>query len=220
MKLVNLELLLPEDIPDGEHVLWFGKPDVVSLARRAFRAEIVAIYFGVMSLWNFATEAMDHGVMAGLSAAGKTLAAGTLGLALLFFLAWLSARTTLYVITNKRIVMKVGIALPVFFNIPFKTIASASLRTFADSSGDIPVAIAPPQRIAYLHLWPHARPFRFKQPEPTLRCVPDASKVAAILGRALATEANQIFAASQANPGQAKPAEAYAGYPADAVATA
>jgi len=220
MKLVNLELLLPEDIPAGEHVLWFGKPDAFSLARRAFRADFVAIYFVAMSLWNFTTEAMDHGAAAGMMASGKTLAAGLLGLALVFFLAWLSARTTLYVITSRRVVMKVGIALPVFFNIPFKTITSASMRTYPDGTGDIPVVIAPPQRIAYLHLWPHARPFHFKQPEPALRCVPKAPEVAATLARALAAEANQNLPVTQAALEKAKSGAAYASYPTDAVAAA
>jgi hypothetical protein len=220
MKLVNLELLLPEDIPAGESVLWYGKPEVVSLARRAFRADIVAIYFTLMSLWNFGTDAVDKGWLLGLVAAGKTLAAGVLGLALVFFLAWLSARTTLYVMTNKRLVMKVGIALPVFFNIPFKTITNASVRTYKDGSGDIPVVIAAPQRIAYLHLWPHARPFHFRQPEPALRCVANAQHVAGILGRALATESSLEHAAPvkahDINPTRG----AHAGYPADAAAAA
>lgn len=220
MKLVNLELLLPEDIPAGEQVLWFGKPEPVSLARHAFRADFVAIYFVAMSLWNFSTEAMDHGAIAGSLAAGKTLAAGLLGLALVFFLAWLSARTTLYVVTSKRVVMKVGMALPVFFNIPFNTITNASMRAYPDGTGDIPVTIAAPQRIAYLHLWPHARPFHFKQPQPALRCVPEAQQVAAILGRALAAEANQNLPVAPSASEKSKSSEAYAGYPADAVIAA
>ena len=72
--------------------------------------------------------------------------------------------------------MKIGIALPMFFNLPFSRIASASLRLYADGTGDIPVALDKGQRIAYLHLWPHARPFRLTQPEPALRCVPNAPR--------------------------------------------
>ena len=219
MKLVNLELLLPEDIPAGEEVQWFGRPEAVSLARRAFRADIIAIYFIAMATWNFATEAMDHGAYVGLLAATKTLAAGTLGLAVIFFLSWLSARTTLYVVTNKRLVMKVGIALPVFFNIPFTSITSASIREYGDGTGDIPVALAAPQRIAYLHLWPHARPFRFKQPEPTLRCIPDAEKVASLLARQLAAITHE----AAPNPGRAEAPQSkplYAAFSKDAATAA
>ena len=42
MRTVNLEKLLPSDIPQGERVLWHGRPEWVSLVRRAFRADFVA----------------------------------------------------------------------------------------------------------------------------------------------------------------------------------
>ena len=38
--------------------------------------------------------------------------------------------------------------------------------------------IAGSDRIAYLHLWPHARRWRFSKPEPMLRCIPDPVHVA------------------------------------------
>ena len=34
-------------------------------------------------------------------------------------------------------------------------------------------------------MWPHARPWRFKQTEPMLRAVPDARQAAMVLSRAL-----------------------------------
>jgi len=185
MKAVDLEKLLPSDIPQGEHVLWHGRPHWVSLARRAFRADVVVAYFVLMAAWNFGSIGWDAGVAAGALSAVKTLSAGFAAIGLLALLAWLSSRTTLYVVTTRRIVMKIGIALPIFFNMPFTQIVSASARVYTDGTGDIPVALGPEQRIAYLHLWPHARPFRIKRPEPALRCVPDAAAVAEALARAL-----------------------------------
>jgi hypothetical protein len=44
--------------------------------------------------------------------------------------------------------------------------------------------LLPPDRIALLHLWPHARPWRVSRPEPMLRCVPDAAAVARLLTQA------------------------------------
>jgi hypothetical protein len=32
------------------------------------------------------------------------------------------------------------------------------------------------KRIAYLHLWPHARPWQLKRPQPLLRALPDAAR--------------------------------------------
>jgi hypothetical protein len=191
MKLVDFEKLLPEDLPAGERVLWHGRPDWPSLTRRALRAEWVAGYFVVMAAWNFASATEDFGLGAAVLAAGKTLGAGVLSIALLAGLAWLSSRTTLYVVTTRRVVMKIGIALPIFLNIPFGEIASASLRRYGDETGDIPLALRPERRIAYLHLWPHARPFRFTHPEPSLRCIPKATEVAERLSRALIAFVNE-----------------------------
>ena len=159
MKAVNLELLLPADIPAGERILWHGRPQWLSLARRAFRGDFVAAYFGLMTIVNVVMAAAAGSLDDALISAVKTLAAGGLALGLLALLAWLSSRTTLYVVTSRRVTMKIGIALPIFFNLPFSSIASASLRQYADGTGEVPLALGPQAHIAYLHLWPHAKPF-------------------------------------------------------------
>ena len=53
----------------------------------------------------------------------------------------------------------------------------------SDGSGDIPLALTPGNRIAWMLLWPHVRPWRMLKPEPTLRAIPDAADVAAILAK-------------------------------------
>ena len=188
MKLVDLDKLLPADIPEGERVLWFGRPEWVGLARHAYRADLVAAYFGALAIWNAVGES-EAGSMAVAIGIGKSLVLGAVCLGLLGLLAWLSARTTLYVVTSRRIVMKVGIALPIFFNIPYSQIASAALRTFSDGTGEIPLALAPGRRIALLHLWPHARPFHIANPQPALRCIPGVGEVAETFRQAMIAEA-------------------------------
>lgn len=183
MKAVNLEKLLPADIPPGERVLWFGRPDLTSLWRRAYRADWVAAWFVAMAGWNLATG----GVLSAL----HTLAFGVVGLAILALLAFASARTTLYVLTERRVVLKSGIALPIFINVPFKQVASADLRAFADGTGEVTLGLTKEERIPYLALWPSARPLRFARPEPALRCIANARDVADTLGRALAEASGQ-----------------------------
>jgi hypothetical protein len=95
------------------------------------------------------------------------------------------ARSTVYTITNRRVVMRIGVALPITYNIPFTVIESASLKEHADGTGNVSLHLRDGNNIAYLRLWPHARPWRFKQAEPTLREVPDASHVASVLADAL-----------------------------------
>jgi hypothetical protein len=212
MKMVNLEKLLPSDIPTGEHVLWHGRPRGISLMRRAFGGEIIALYFGAMTIVNFVWTYEEAGFSEATLSAVKTVGAAALALALVGLLAWLSSRTSLYLITDRRVVMKVGIALPIFFNIPFSAIETASVRIFIDGTGDIPIGISAPQRIAYLHLWPHARAFRLARPEPALRSVGGAKEVAETLSRALIKARNEaslpIAPASQSAPERAKTARA------------
>ena len=205
MKAVNLEKLLPADIPPGERILWHGRPEPVSLWRRGYRADWVGGWFLVMTAWNFISATSSDGPFLGFVWAIRTLGLGAGALAILAALAWLSARTTLYVITQRRLVIKTGIALPIFINLPFTQIASANLRLYADGSGDVPVSMTQEQRVPYLALWPSARPFRFSKPEPSLRSIPQAREVAETLGRALAEAAGQSASASRVTAKVAEP---------------
>jgi hypothetical protein len=83
------------------------------------------------------------------------------------------------------------VALPLNINLPFAVIESAGLRQHADGTGDITVTLLKGNRIAWLAVWPHTRSFRFFRPQPTLRALPEAEKVAQILSRALAAHAAQ-----------------------------
>jgi len=125
------------------------------------------------------SDGASAGTMA-VSAAWMCVLAG-IALGLLSLVAWLAARAAVYTITDKRVVMRVGIVLTLTFNIPFKRIAAAGLRLDADGTGDLPLTLTGEDRIAWLHLWPHARPWRLARPEPMLRSVPDAAVVARLL---------------------------------------
>lgn len=193
------DLGLPAPLPDGEILLWHGAPSVRVLARHTLHTRLIAGYFAAAALVEIAA-AWSQGWRVGLSAAALAIivvsAAAVLGLARFF--AALIGRTTRYTITNRRVTMRIGVALPVTLNIPFAIIESAALRPLEDGTGDIPLAIGGSGRISFLHLWPHARPWRVSRPEPMLRAVPDARKVAAILARALGS--GQLGQAAAARP--------------------
>ncbi len=183
---------LPAPLPPGETVLWQGAPAWKVLARRALKVRIIGVYFAILMVWCIA-----GGVSAATPARQVAVSALRLGglamvaLALLGLFAWLVARTTMYTITTRRVVMRFGIALPITIQIAYSMIDAASLHSWSDSAGDIALVLRPGQRIAYLVIWPHARPWRFAKTEPTLRGVADAAQVAKILGRALAASASQ-----------------------------
>ncbi|GAA0607654.1 hypothetical protein GCM10009416_50750 [Craurococcus roseus] len=198
---------LPERLPDGERVLWQGAPRWQALARRAFHVRVIAIYFAALAVWS-GWSAHAEGADAG------TLAADALWLALvaslpigtLLAMSLFSARTTLYTVTDRRLVLRVGVALPMAVNIPLGAVASAGVRRCADGTGDIALSLLPSHRASFVALWPHVRPWRFSKPEPLLRGLVDADAAAQALAKALAASAALEPAAAE--PASAPPARA------------
>jgi hypothetical protein len=178
---------LPQILPKGERMLWQGAPRWQDLAIHAFHARKVLWYFVALAVaQGMFRYAEGQSLAQSMSPAQWLVPMGLIAAALLTGLAILSARTTVYTITNKRLVMRVGMALPVTINLPFNQIDGASLRLFANGSGDIPLKVTPKERVAYLLLWPHARPFHFAHPQPSLRCIANADAVAGLMAAALA----------------------------------
>ena len=176
---------LPEPLPAGETILWQGAPNWVAMAKHVFRLQWLAVYFAVIVVLQVISVAgSEGGLTAGWSSVALAFALAVIGLILVGLMAYWSATEALYTLTNRRIVMRVGIVLTVTFNLPYKTLGSAGLKLYKDGTGDIPMQIATEDKIAYVHLWPHARPWRLATPEPMMRCVPEAKKVAAILTEA------------------------------------
>jgi hypothetical protein len=179
---------LPEPLPSGERMLWQGAPDTRVLALRVFHVRKVAVYFAVVGGLQIASALADgEGLREALGGLALLVSVAVLAIGLLVLFAHLSARSTLYTITDRRVVMRVGIVLTMTFNLPFTRIASAGLRLHRDGSGDLPLELREAS-IGYAHLWPHARPWRLAKPEPMLRCVPDALRVGRLLADAWAQE--------------------------------
>ncbi|MBV8971045.1 MAG: PH domain-containing protein [Sphingomonadaceae bacterium] len=174
---------LPGHLPAGEHIVWQGSPAWLPLARRAFHTHLVAGYFVVLAGWSTATALTGH-TAALLPGIGVTVAVGVAAVALLSFLAFLAARATVYTITNRRIVLRFGIALPKCVNLPFAQIVSAGLKVHADGTGDLPLTVSE-TRLGFVHLWPNVRPWRIGTPEPMLRGLREPEEVAALLADAL-----------------------------------
>lgn len=176
---------LPEELPDGEVMLWQGAPDWKVMARRAFHLPLVGMYFLLMLAIKIGVDLVSGaGVSAALLGAVGPASLGLFAGGMFALYAKLIARGTVYTITNKRLVMRFGVALPMTFNVPFAQVRSAAVKSFADGYGDIPVTLEEDQRISYVVMWPNVRPWHFKQPEPMLRSIPDAVKVAEILADA------------------------------------
>ena len=178
---------LPGHLPAGETLLWQGEPDLKAMALSVFHLRKVAIYFALLAIWRFAIVShAGASLAASVSAAMVLVGLGAAAVAILGAIAFLVCRTTVYSITSRRVVMRIGVALPITFNLPFTVIGSAALKLNADGTGSIPLSLTGRNKLAYLVIWPHARPWRVARAEPTLRLIPNAATVAQLLSRAVA----------------------------------
>ena len=175
---------LPERLPAGEEIVWQGAPDWRVLARRAFHTNKVAAYFAILLAWRAVVVVNDgEPVSAFLAGAAWLVPMGLAAVAILAFMAWLHARATVYTITNRRVVLRCGVAIDMAINLPFKVVESELLKTYNDGYGDLALKLGGDDRLSYLHLWPHARRWHIADPQPMLRAIPNAAEV----GRKLAT---------------------------------
>ena len=200
---------LPERLPAGERILWQGAPDFAGVALRVFHLRKFALYFTALLLLRAGSALSDGGSLAdALYALAWPLPLALTALASLTALAWMTARTAVYTLTDKRLVMRIGIVLTLTFNIPLSRVHSAALgHGHGDGkSADIVIQISAADHIAWLNLWPHVRPWRLARPEPMLRAVPDAAKVAALLSQAWTSVTGVAAQPADAIAGPAAPA--------------
>ncbi len=178
---------LPERPPQGELILWQGRPDARALARDAYRIRWFAGYFALIVLWRAGSAWADGGPALALAMGLPYLALGLLGLLIIYGLAWAQARATTYTLTTARVVMRIGAALPVTFNLPFAQVGSAALDLRRDGTGTIALETLGETRISVLVAWPHLRPGHWARTQPALRSIPDAARVARMLADAAET---------------------------------
>ena len=178
---------LPARLPAGETMLWQGSPDWKTLAVQVFKLRWFAVYFGIAIVWMIGSAINDgRPVLSTLPSILFIVGCGVLGMGIFTLIAWLIGRSTIYTITSKRLVMRFGIALPITINLPFTVMESAALSRIQGEIGDVSIALKKGERIAFLMLWPHTRPWKLRAPQPMLRCLPDAPHAAAIFARAIA----------------------------------
>lgn len=171
---------LPAALPAGEALLWQGSPSWRRLAVSAFHVRKVAVYFALVLLWQLQAGGMDA-----LARMGWTVLAGAAAIGILCGLAFAYARSTVYSLTSKRVVIRSGIALPVTVNLPLALIDGADVRRQGPRAGSVALTVARPNRVAFAVLWPNVRPFTFDRPQPMLRALDDVEALVPRLADAL-----------------------------------
>lgn len=170
-----------EALPPGKRVLWEGAPDAQALARHLFFVRPIAVYLSLMVLWWVAVnypQAATMGFWVTLTTQ-LVLSGGVVLSAWLFARA--IARGTTYAITDRRLVLNFGVIFPLTINLPLHYVQGASARQFRDRTGQIAVQLNSKEKLAWIVLFPHVRPWRINNPEPLLRGLTDPAKVGEIL---------------------------------------
>lgn len=177
---------LPEALPAGERLLWQGAPEWKALARRALHVDWVVVYFAALAAWHVLSSLQaGQGPVVALQGALPTLVLGGMAVVMLLGVARWMAVSTIYSITSARAVLRIGAALPMTLNIPFRLVQAVDVQRYADGTADIALTLDGKDRAAYLVLWPHARPWRLANPAPMLRVVAGGAQVAELLADAL-----------------------------------
>ena len=187
------------ELAANEAIVWRGRPAWRSLARDVLHLRGIAAYLVFLvgldayQAWTKAiplTQALHDSV--------PLLVIEGIVLANVVGFAWLIGRTTRYTITDRRVILDYGVAIPATLSLPFARLESVAVSVKADHSGDIPLGLRSDDRMPYLKLWPHARPWHVSKPQPMLRCVPQAGIVAALLSNAVGDFAHGAKARSLA----------------------
>lgn len=191
----------------GERILWQGRPDASSLRRYLLKGRWLAVYIGGLLAWKLALILWVRGLRPQEVFDAATLVLqGIVLVGITRYFAWALARATTYTVTDLRIVIRHGIALPGTVDIPLRALRSIAVRVHDDGTGDVALAVRDGGGIGFAKLWPYARGLELSHPIPMLRGVGDAAVLGTILSRRLARMHDE-HAMSRAAPA---PIEAYA----------
>ncbi len=199
---------LPERPPEGEEILWQGRPNWWQLTWEALSLPWVLGYFILLALWRFISvvDQMPLGQAIGATVPFVLLCGVVVGL--LCFVGYVQARCSLYTVTNRRVAMRIGAALTMTLNLPYQQVANAMLDLRKNGTGTIAFETIGDTRLSYILCWPHVRPWHINPSQPSLRCIPDAEHVAELIADAARARVSQPRIVRTTAPATGDPAVA------------
>ena len=188
---------LPDYLPEGETMVWQGRPTVAAMARRVFFIPHLALYFGLLIAGHTVYRLME-----GVSAAqvmGTFVWQAGLAATVLVLLAWLArsyAASVMYTLTSERLVIRSGVALPMMVNIPIEQITAADMRVYRDGTGDIVLTPVADRKLHWVLLWPNVSAWYSRPIRPLLRGLAEPRRAADAFA-AVASQHYQVTAGEQ-----------------------
>lgn len=181
---------IPEALHADERIVWQGKPKALRLAVQTLHVRLIFVCFALFTVWRLSTIVSRGGAdQEALYVALIASLAGVFGAGILIGLGVAMAQSTIYTITDKRIILRHGVTIRKYVNIPFEAVQTARLKVGRTHTGSIALATSDTTRVPYLHLWPHVRPWKLLRPETMMRAIPDVEHVADILCTAIKSHA-------------------------------
>ena len=168
-----------EPLPSGEAVLWSASPAPLPFAARVLKLKWVGLWFLALGVWRGIEAAQAGAGVEGavLKALGQ-LPLACAALTLLCALGYAMARSTTYAVTQRRVVLQVGIALPITVNLPLRFIDGAAVQPVSGGTGDLHLTLAPGSKTHSAALWPNVRTASDGRVQPVMRNVPEAALLA------------------------------------------
>ena len=188
---------LPEHLPEGETMVWQGRPTAAAMGKRVFFIRHLTLYFGLLIAGHTVYRLME-----GVSAAqvmGTLVWQAGLAATVLVLLTWLArayAKSILYTLTSERLVIRSGVALPMMANIPIEQITAADMRVYRDGTGDILLKPDQDRKLYWVLLWPNVSAWYSRPVRPLLRGLEDPQRAADAFA-SVASQHYQVTAGEQ-----------------------
>ena len=172
-------------IPEGESILWKGKPSFWGFSWYFFGLKLLAFYLIILSVVFAARLTVTDFFTAFVVDFLPFLLSGILTSFILMALAKIQSQSSIYIITENRVIIKSGAALSFLISMPFKKIKAVNLQKRKGSLGTISFELNSGKRVPYISCWPSVRPWRFKKTEPAFSCIENVDEVATILRKSV-----------------------------------
>ena len=174
-------------IPNGESILWKGRPSLWGFSWNLFGLKWITLYLSMLSIVSVARFFASDFYTAFYVDFLPFFLSGIFASIILIGLAATQTYSTVYIITENRVIIKTGAALSFLISMPFKKIKEVNLQKRGASIGTISFELLSEKRVPYISCWPSVRPWKFKRTQPAFSCVGSVDEVATILRKTAMT---------------------------------
>ena len=174
-------------IPNGESILWKGRPSLWGFSWNLFGLKWITLYLSILSIVSVARFFASDFYTAFYVDFLPFFLSGIFASIILIGLAATQTYSTVYIITENRVIIKTGAALSFLISMPFKKIKEVNLQKRGASIGTISVELLSEKRVPYISCWPSVRPWKFKRTQPAFSCIGSVDEVATILRKTAMT---------------------------------